>query len=57
MADAIEHDRGEVVVAPPLLRVGAFLGQSAPELAMSLGRLLGSERIAREMDAGEREKR
>ena len=57
VAGAIEHDRGEVVLAPPLLRVGAFMAQNAPELAMSLGRLLGSERIAREMDAGEREKR
>lgn len=44
---AIEHDRAEVDVAPVALRAGAAIASIAPELSARVGRLLGSERIAK----------
>ena len=43
---AIEKDRGEVVVAPLDMRLGAALAGLAPEVAAAVQRLLGAERMA-----------
>jgi short-subunit dehydrogenase len=55
--DAVAHDRAEVVVAPPIVRAGATLAMLAPGPAAALQRLAGSERIASEFVAGQRDKR
>jgi hypothetical protein len=57
VVDAIEHDRGEVDVAPLPMRASAVFAGLAPELASSVARRLGSEEIARRLAAGQREKR
>ena len=54
---AIEHNRGELDVAPLPLRAGAMLANLAPELAGSVGRRLGAENISRKMESGQRVKR
>ncbi len=57
VAEAIEQDRGEVDVAPLGLRVSAAFAGVAPGAAAGLSRRLGSQRIATEIAAGQREKR
>ncbi len=54
---AIERNRAEVDVAPLSVRAGATFAGIAPELASKVARRLGSENIAREMEAGQRAKR
>jgi len=54
---AIDRNRSEVVVAPLSMRVGATVGGAAPMVASAVTRLLGSERIAAEIAAGQRDKR
>ncbi len=54
---AIERNRAEIDVAPLPLRAGAAFAGIAPELAARVARRLGSEDIARAMDAGQRAKR
>ena len=54
---AIEHNRGEVDVAPLPLRASAKLASIAPELASSLARRLGSEQVAGDLEAAQRGKR
>jgi uncharacterized protein len=54
---AIEHNRGEVDVAPLSLRVGSTIAGLAPELAGSFQRRMGSERITREAANAQRGKR
>ncbi len=54
---AIEHDRGEVVVAPLSLRAGSILGAFAPDLAAAISRRMGAEEISRAFEDGQREKR
>ena len=54
---AIDRNRSEVVVAPLSMRVGATIGGAAPMVASAVTRLLGSERIAAEIAAGQRDKR
>jgi uncharacterized protein len=54
---AIERNRGEVDVAPLPLRASTIFASLAPELAGSVARKLGSEDVARQMEAGQREKR
>jgi short-subunit dehydrogenase len=54
---AIECNRAEIDVAPLPLRAGAIFAGIAPELAARVARRLGSEDIARAMDAGQRTKR
>ena len=54
---AIDRNRAEVVVAPLSMRAGATIGGAAPMLASAVTRLLGSERIAAEIAAGQRDKR
>src|SRR6516225_10184973 len=57
VVEAIEHNRGEVDVAPLPMRASAAFAGLAPELASSVARRLGSEEIARRLAAGQREKR
>ncbi len=54
---AIEHNRGEIDVAPLPLRASTIFASVAPELAANVARRLGSDDIARQMEAGQREKR
>jgi short-subunit dehydrogenase len=54
---AIDRNRAEVVIAPLSMRIGATIGGAAPSLASAASRLLGSERIAAEFAAGQRDKR
>lgn len=54
---AIERNRAEVDVAPLTLRAGTVIAGVAPDFAASVARMLGSERIAREAQAGQRDKR
>ena len=54
---AVERNRAEVEVAPLGLRLGAGFASLAPELAASVSRKIGSERIATDLAAGQAEKR
>ncbi len=54
---AIERDRGEVMVAPLELRIGATIGSVAPGLSEVVQRLGGAQQTARAMAAGQRHKR
>jgi len=54
---AIERNRGEIDVAPISMRASTVFAGVAPELAASVARRLGSEEIARQMEAGQRNKR
>jgi short-subunit dehydrogenase len=57
VVQAIEHNRGEVDVAPVSLRVGSLLSGFVPDVAASLTRKLGGEKIARQHADGQRSKR
>jgi short-subunit dehydrogenase len=54
---AIEHDRAEVIVAPPELRVGSLIGSVAPGLSATMQRLVGADKLNSTMAAGNRSKR
>jgi uncharacterized protein len=54
---AIEQDRAEVDVAPVALRAGATFASLAPQLAASVSRLAGSQRVSAEMAQRQRHKR
>jgi len=54
---AIERNRAEIQIAPLTLRLGATFGGLAPELAASGSRLMGSDRVASAIAAGQRDKR
>jgi len=54
---AIERNRGEIDVAPFSMRASIVFASIAPELAAKVGRRVGAEEIARQMDAGQRTKR
>jgi short-subunit dehydrogenase len=54
---AVERDRAEVGVAPLHMRVGASIAGVAPALAAAVSRRLGSEGLAAEIAAGQRDKR
>ena len=54
---AIEANRAEIEVAPPILRVGATLASLAPGLAARGSRMMGSQRVAAELAEGQRDKR
>jgi short-subunit dehydrogenase len=54
---AIESNRAEVDVAPPALRIGATIASVAPELAATVTRLAGGEKVAADLAAGQRDKR
>ena len=54
---AIEHDRGEVDVAPLRMKLGSRFSTVAPSLSARLQRRLGGEKIAAELGAGQAGKR
>jgi short-subunit dehydrogenase len=54
---AIEKNRGEIDVAPLSMRLGSTFAAIAPDLAASLSRRMGADEIARDMQAGQRDKR
>jgi short-subunit dehydrogenase len=54
---AIVQDRGEIEVAPAMMRASTTFASLAPELAQRLARRMGSEEIARQMADGQRDKR
>jgi short-subunit dehydrogenase len=53
---AIEHNRGEVDVAPVALRLGSAFAGLAPELSATLTRKSGSDKIAYNLAEGHRAK-
>ena len=55
--DAVLHDRAEVSVAPPLLRLATTFATVAPGTAATLQRLAGGNRVARQFVAGQLDKR
>jgi len=57
VVDAIERNRGEVDVAPLLIRASAVFAGVAPELAAKVTRLVGGERIGADLAAGQQKKR
>jgi uncharacterized protein len=54
---AIEHDRGELDVAPLSMKLGSRFATIAPAVSARLQRRLGSEKIAAELGAGQAAKR
>ena len=54
---AITHNRAEIDVADLATRVGATLGMIAPQTAARLGRLIGAERIAYQLEEANKGKR
>ena len=54
---AIEHDRGELDVAPLSMKLGSRFSTIAPSLSARLQRRLGGEKIAAELGAGQAAKR
>ena len=55
--EAIERNRGEVDVAPAPLRLGSVLSGVAPELAATLARRSGGDRIAQQLADSHQAKR
>ncbi|TML06274.1 MAG: SDR family NAD(P)-dependent oxidoreductase [Actinobacteria bacterium] len=54
---AIEHDRGEVDVAPLGMKLGSRFSTIAPSVSARLQRRLGGEKIAAQLGAGQADKR
>jgi short-subunit dehydrogenase len=54
---AIERNRAEILVAPIGLRLGTAAASVAPALSAAVSRRLGSERIASQIVAGQRQNR
>jgi short-subunit dehydrogenase len=54
---AVEHDKGEVDVAPLALRGGTLFSQVLPDVAASVTRRLGGGKVASDVAAGQRDKR
>jgi short-subunit dehydrogenase len=57
VVDAIGNNRGEVEVAPLPMRAGTAIAALAPEFSARAARLLGADRIAREFERGQADKR
>jgi uncharacterized protein len=57
VVSAIEHNRGEVCVAPLSLRLGSEIAGLAPDLSARVTRGMGSERIAGQVAERQRAKR
>lgn len=53
----IEHNRGEIDVAPLPLRISTVFASLSPEMAGRFARRMGSDDISRQMAAGQRDKR
>ena len=54
---AIEHDRGEITVAPRVLGVGASLATLAPDFAAWASRHSGGERLSLEFEERQADQR
>jgi uncharacterized protein len=54
---AIERNRAEVDVAPLPLRLGASFGSVAPQIASTVSRRMGSDKVATDLAAGQISKR
>jgi short-subunit dehydrogenase len=57
VVSAIERNRAEVDVAPLGLRLGTTAAMFAPEFAANVQRRLGADRLASDMETGQRAKR
>jgi short-subunit dehydrogenase len=57
VVQAIERNRGEIDVAPFSLRVGSAFSGIAPEIAASVSRKMGSDKIAHQLAGAQRTKR
>ena len=57
VVSAIERNRREVIVAPATMRASTVFSNLAPELALKVARMAGSDAITSAMEAGQREKR
>jgi short-subunit dehydrogenase len=57
VVSSIEKNRAEKDVAPLALRISTAFASIAPEAAGRVARLLGSDQITKDMEAGQREKR
>jgi short-subunit dehydrogenase len=57
VVSAIERDRSEVDVAPLGLRLGTAFAGLAPEVAATVQRKLGADRLASQFETGQRDKR
>ncbi len=57
MIRAIERNRAEVEVAPVGLRVAASFAGVAPQLAATLSRRIGGEKVASNLAAAQTDKR
>ncbi len=57
VVSAIERNRREVDVAPATMRASTVFSNLAPELALKVARMAGSDEIARNMEAGQLNKR
>jgi short-subunit dehydrogenase len=55
--EAIERNRGEIDVAPFSLRVGSAFSGIAPEMAATVSRKMGSDKIAHQLADAQRAKR
>jgi uncharacterized protein len=54
---AVERNRGEIDVAPVAMRLGALFAGVAPEIAATVTRATGAERVGDRFGAGQRSKR
>jgi short-subunit dehydrogenase len=54
---AIERNRAEIDVAPPAVRLGTAFASIAPQLAETVSRRMGNERIAARMAESQRDRR
>jgi short-subunit dehydrogenase len=54
---AIERNRAEVEVAPLGVRIGTLFASLAPDTAAAVQRRIGADKVASEMEIGQREKR
>lgn len=57
VVSAIERNRGEVDVAPITLRLGSTFSGIAPEIAATVSRRMGAEKVSASLAAGQRDKR
>jgi len=57
VVSAIERNRREVIVAPATMRASTVFSNLAPELAIKVARMAGSDAITSAMEAGQRAKR
>ncbi|TMC49181.1 MAG: SDR family NAD(P)-dependent oxidoreductase [Chloroflexi bacterium] len=56
VVSAIERNRGEITVAPPLMRAGIPLAKLAPRVSAGVQRMFGGDRISAELARAQRHK-